>query len=82
MAATTIKVPGEVRDELARVAREDFDGATLAQTLSALLEEHTRRRILEEYEQLRAQPDEWASYLGELDEWAEVGADTLRRSGE
>jgi hypothetical protein len=81
MPTTTIKVPGEIRDELARVARDDFHGATLAQTLHELLEEHTQRRILEEYEQLRAQPDEWASYVGELEEWAELGAETIRRSG-
>jgi hypothetical protein len=82
MTATTVKVPGELRDELTRVAREDFGGATLAQALRALLEEHTKRRILEAYERLRAEPDEWASYVGELEEWAELGAETVRRSGE
>lgn len=79
---TTIKVPSDLRDELARVAHEDFDGATVAQALRALLEEHTRRRILAGYERLRGQPEEWASYVGELEEWAELGAETVRRSGE
>lgn len=82
MTATTIKIPADIRDELSRVAKEDFRGATLAQTVRALLEEHTKRRILEAYEQLRARPGEWASYVGELEEWAEVGAETVRRSGE
>lgn len=79
---TTIKLPGDLRDELARVARDDFGDSTLAQTVRALLEEHTKRRILEAYEQLRARPDDWASYVGELREWAELGAETVRRSGE
>lgn len=79
---TTIKVPGELRDELARVARDDLGGSTLAQALSALLEEHTKRRILEAYERLRARPDDWSSYVGELEEWADLGAETVRRSGE
>lgn len=82
MTATTVKVPGDVRDALARVARDDFGGVTLGRALRALIEEHTKRRILEAYERLRARPEEWASYTGELEEWAELGAETVRRSGE
>lgn len=77
-----MKVPSDLRDELARVAQDDFGGATLAQALRALLEEHTKRRILEAYGRLRAQPEEWASYVGELDEWAELSAETARRTEE
>lgn len=81
-APTTIKVPVDVRDERARVAREDFDGATLAQAVRSLLEEHTKQTILEAYEQLRARPDDWASYVGELEDWAELGAEMVRRGGQ
>lgn len=81
MTLTTVKVTVDLRDELSRVARNDFGGATLAQALRALLEEHTKRRILEAYERLQTRPDEWASYTGELEEWAELGAETVRRSG-
>lgn len=76
---TTIKLPRELRDEL---ARDDFGGSTLAQTLKALLEEHTKRRTLEAYERLRVRPDDWAPYVGELEEWADLGAETVRRNGE
>lgn len=47
-----------------------------------MLEEHTEQHILEAYEQLRARPDDWASYVGELEEWADLGAETVRQSGD
>lgn len=59
-----------------RVASENSDDAKTAQNL------RDRHHILAAYERLRARPDDWASYVGELAEWAEVGAESVRRSGE
>lgn len=82
MTVTTIKVPSELRDGLSRVAADDFGGATLAETISRLLEAHIRQQILRDYAELQADPQAWTEYVAEVEEWAEVGADTLRRSGE
>jgi len=62
MATTTMQLDTELRDELAHIAQRDFDGATLSEALQRLVAEHHINRIMHRYEQLRANPDEWASY--------------------
>ena len=79
MQITTMKLQSEVRDRLARVAAEDFAGATLSEALARLLAEHeqaqTQRAITAAYARLRQDPDQWASYTSELDEWDAVTTD-------
>jgi hypothetical protein len=79
MPITSMKVQSEVRDRLARVAARDYPGATLSDALARILAEHddrrARREITEAYARLREDPDQWASYLNELDEWDAVTAD-------
>jgi hypothetical protein len=79
MSVTTMKIQAEVRDQLARVAAEDFPGATLSDVLARLLVEHdqarTRREIAAAYARLQEDPDAWAGYVTELDEWDAVTAD-------
>jgi hypothetical protein len=70
-AMTTIKISTELRDRLAAV----YDSSTLADTLQRLLDEHDERQVLAAYDRLRADPDEWASYLAEQDEWDAVAGD-------
>jgi hypothetical protein len=65
MSMTTIKITTELRDRLARLASEDYGGATLAEALRRLLAEHEEREALAAYERLRADEDEWASYRNE-----------------
>jgi len=65
MGMTTIKISGDLRDQLAGVARDDYGGATLADTLLRLLAEHEERAILAAYDRLRADEDEWAAYRDE-----------------
>lgn len=50
--------------------------------MTSVWEEHTKRQILEAYERLRARPGDWASYVGELEEWADLGAETVRQGGD
>ena len=81
MSVTTIKIQGEVRDRLARVASDEFAGATLSETVDRLLVEHEEARLARSiaaaYARLRADPEQWASYTGELDEWDVTAADGL-----
>jgi hypothetical protein len=55
----------ELRDDLAEVARTDYQGVPLAEALRRLLREHRVNRIIARYEELRADPAEWASYRAE-----------------
>lgn len=66
-----------VRDELAALARHEFGGVSLGEVVNHLLREHKVRRIMERYEQMRADPDEWADYRAELDEWDATVGDGL-----
>jgi hypothetical protein len=65
MAATTMQLDSDLRDELAEVARTDYHGVPLAEALRHLLREHRISGIMARYEELRADPAEWASYRAE-----------------
>jgi hypothetical protein len=80
MAATTIKITTELRDRLASVAR-DYGGATIADTLARLVDEHEERAALAAYDHLRADADEWASYRAEARLTDNAAGDWLRRDG-
>lgn len=65
MAATSMQVDSAVRDELAEIAARDFHGASLGETVRALVKEHKINRIMRRYEELRADPEAWAGYQAE-----------------
>ena len=54
-----------LRDELAEIADRDFHGAPLGEAVRRLVREHKINRIMHRYEELRADPQEWASYRAE-----------------
>ncbi len=54
-----------LRDELAEIAERDFHGVSLGEAVRHLVREHKINRIMRRYEELRADPDEWASYQAE-----------------
>ncbi len=58
-----------LRDEIAAIAEHDFNGVPLGEAVRRLVREHKISRIIQRYEELRADPEEWASYQGELAEW-------------
>lgn len=66
MAMTTIKIDTELRDRIAMVGREDYEGATLAVTLERLIDEHLEKQVMDQYAKLQEDPEEWADYLAEL----------------
>jgi len=76
---TTIKISTELRDSIAAVAAEDYGGATLAETLARLIEEHAEQAALAAYARLRENPEEWASYLDESRLTDNVASDWMRR---
>jgi hypothetical protein len=65
MAMTSMQIDSKVRDELARVAEGDLGGVSLGEAVRQLIMEHHVAHINRRYEELRADPEEWASYATE-----------------
>jgi hypothetical protein len=79
MPTTTMKIQSELRDRLARIAAEEYPGATLSDVVARLVAEHEQARVRREisaaYGRLQDDPEGWAGYIAELDEWDSVTAD-------
>ena len=60
-----MQLDSQLRDDLVQVARTDYHGVPLAEAVRRLLREHQINRIVARYEELRADPVEWASYQDE-----------------
>lgn len=60
-----MQLDSDLRDELATIAERDFQGVPLGETVRRLVKEHQINRIMQRYEELRADPEEWASYQAE-----------------
>jgi len=80
MAMTTIKITTELRDQLGRVAAA-YGGATLAETLQRLVDEHEVHAVLAAYERLRGDEQEWASYREEARLTDNAAGDWLQQDG-
>ncbi|MBB2505255.1 hypothetical protein [Amycolatopsis echigonensis] len=65
MATTSMQLDSGLRDELAEIAERDFHGVPLGEAVKRLVREHKLNRIMRRYEELRADPEEWASYQAE-----------------
>ena len=72
-----MQIDSAVRDELSTVAESDFQGASLGETVRRLVREHQINRIMQRYEELRADPEEWASYQAEARLTDEAAGDGL-----
>jgi hypothetical protein len=60
-----MQLDSELRDQLAEIAEHDFQGVPLGEAVRRLVKQHQISRIMQRYEQLRADPEEWASYRAE-----------------
>lgn len=60
-----MQLDSALRDELAEIAEHDFGGVRLGDAVKQLVKEHKINRIMRRYDELRADPDEWASYQAE-----------------
>ena len=66
------------RDELARVAADDFGGASLDDTLGRLLTEHWEHMAVQEARAYREEhPEEWAADVAEADAMDRATAPSL-----
>lgn len=77
MSVTTIRVDTGIRDQLSKIAKGDFGGASLNAALERLIAEHEMRQAQEAYERLRADPEAWAEYLEEIRLWDVTADDGL-----
>lgn len=76
-----MQLDSHLRDELAKLAAEAFQGVPLGEAVNRLIKEHKINRIVRRYEELRADPQEWGSYAAECAEWDVTGGDGLPDAG-
>ncbi len=74
---TSMQLDSETRNQLAAIAERDFHGVSLGEALKRLVREYKINQIMRRYEQLRADPDEWASYQSEAKLTDNVAGDGL-----
>jgi hypothetical protein len=68
MGSVMIRVDQQTRDRLAALAEQDH--RTLGEEVSHMVErESMARDFRAAYERLMADPEAWADYVGERDEW-------------
>lgn len=72
-----MQLDSELRDELATIAERDFHGVALGEAVRRLVKEHQINRIMQRYEELRADPEEWASYQAEAQLTDQAAGDGL-----
>lgn len=82
MGKTSMQLDSHVRQELAEIAQLDFHGVPLGEAVQRLIREHKINRIMHRYQQLRDDPEEWASYQAELAEWDATAGDGLPDAGD
>src|SRR5215831_15495020 len=57
------------QDRLARIADDEFHGASLGQTLQRLIDEHEMQAAHAAYARLRSDPAAWDEYRNEIAGW-------------
>jgi hypothetical protein len=76
---TTIKVSGQTRDRLKRLADEEHltMDAALSRALDQVEDARFWQGVRADYARLQADPSAWADYAGELAEWEVATSDGL-----
>jgi hypothetical protein len=70
-----LRVSDQTREQVLRIGREEFDGASADETVRRLIDEHWQARAVAAVVQYRhADPRGWAEYLAEADELAAADA--------
>lgn len=77
-----MQLDSELRDDLATIAERDFHGVPLGEAVRRLVKEHQLHRIMQRYEELRADPEEWASYQTEARLTDQAAGDRLPAADE
>ncbi len=69
-----LRVSDETREQVLRIGREEFGGASADETIRRLIDEHWKARALAAVQYYRqSDPQGWADYLAQAEELA--GAD-------
>lgn len=72
-----LRVSDETREQVQRLAREEFGGASADETIRRLLDEHWEAAALAAVEQYRTDnPQGWTDYLAEAEDLAVADAPT------
>ncbi len=77
-----MQLDSDLRDELARLAAQDFNGVPLGEAVSRLIKEHKVNRVIRRYEELRSDAQEWADYHADVGAWDATTGDGLHDAGE
>lgn len=70
-----LRVSDETREEVLRIAREDYGGVSADETIRRLIDEHWESMAVAAVREFREDdPAGWASYVAEADELAKADA--------
>jgi len=70
-----LRVSDETREQVLRIGRDEFDGASADETIRRLIDEHWRAAAVAAVRRSReTDPQGWDAYLAEADEWESVEA--------
>lgn len=70
-----LRVSKEIRERVLQLAQQEFEGASVDETIRRLLDEHWEAAAVAAVEYTREhEPHEWEAYLAEARGWAAVAA--------
>lgn len=70
-----LRVSDETREQVLRIGREEFDGASADETIRRLIDEHWRAAAVAAVQRSQeTDPQGWGAYLAEAQEWESVEA--------
>ncbi|WP_155838677.1 hypothetical protein [Arthrobacter castelli] len=70
-----LRVRDETREQVLRIGRDEFDGASADETVRRLIDEHWQTTAIAAVHRYReANPEGWSDYLAEAEEWSSADA--------
>jgi len=77
-----MQLDSDLRDELAALAAQDYQGVPLGEAVKRLIKEHKINRVIRRYEELRTDAAEWANYQADVAAWDATTGDGQPDAGE
>ncbi|MGH3544441.1 MAG: hypothetical protein ACRDPW_00680 [Mycobacteriales bacterium] len=71
---TSVRVTSDQREQLKKIATEDYGGVSAAETIERLMSEHFEARCIDQMSAVRQDRAQWADYKAELATWTRVQA--------
>ncbi len=69
---TSVRVTPDQREQLKKIATEDYGGVSAAEAIERLINEHFEARCAAQMNALRQDRAEWADYKAELGAWTHI----------